>query len=493
MAVDGHARKIEPRVQWRNGEIRLVSIEATVGRDPDGRIISLRGTSHDVTQQREMEQRLEVLALRDPLTGLPNRSLFSDRLQQAIVKAQRKKSVFALLFLDLDGFKEVNDTLGHRVGDFLLADVAKRLQGKLRSSDTIARLGGDEFAVLTEDITNAESAEVVADRVCQALKDPFTIEGHELFLTVSVGFALCPEDAQQPEDLLRKADMAMYRSKEAGRNTYTRFNEALTAEANRRMTLIADLRRSRAQGQLHLLYQPQVDLQTGRISGAEALLRWSHPVFGELSPVEFIPLMEETGTIEHIGEWVLRQACEAARAWVMEGHTITIAVNVSFRQLMRGTFAETVRGILSETGLNPGQLEIGLTESTFHLESEHAAKQLLSCREHGVRIAIDDFGTGYSNLGHLRRYLVDNLKIDRSFTSAVGNGGHDTALVKAVVDLARALGLAVIAEGIETEEMAEKCKELGCKFGQGYLFGGPMPETSFRTALHTSRRKVASG
>jgi diguanylate cyclase (GGDEF)-like protein len=412
--------------------------------------------------------------------------LLNDRIRQAIAFAQRHAKQVAVLFLDLDGFKHINDSLGHPIGDKLLQSVAQRLVDCVRASDTVSRQGGDEFVVLLSEVEQAEDAAITARRMLQAISEPHSIDHHDLHVTTSIGVSICPDDGSDPETLIKNADTAMYQAKESGRQTFKFFRPAMNVRAVERQSIEEGLRRALEREELSLHYQPKIDLRTGAITGAEALLRWTHPTRGAVSPAQFIPVAEACGLIVPIGAWVLRQACAQARAWVDAGlPPMTLAVNVSAREFGDDNFPDGVFKILAETGLAPGALELELTETVLMKRAEAAAVVLQSLKERGVQVALDDFGTGYSSLSYLRRFPVDTLKIDQSFVRQISTGGADTTLVTAVIAMARGLKLRVVAEGVETLEELEFLRAQGCDEAQGYYFSRPVPAPQFARLLET--------
>ncbi len=429
----------------------------------------------DLTAVRSAEQKLYHLAHHDPLTGLPNRLLARDRLETAIDRARRKKVRVAVLFIDLDYFKRVNDTLGHNVGDDLLRELAQRLQNCIRHDDTVARLGGDEFMVVLGDIERIEEVVIVTKKIVAALGKPINLQAHELSISASIGISLFPDDADNREDLVRIADTAMYAAKGQGRNRYTFYTAAMTTAAMHYMGLDQDLRRGLQHNELVLHYQPQINMANGRIIGAEALVRWQHPSRGLVGALDIIPIAEESGLIVKIGEWVLRRACEQAREWRAAGlPPLRIAVNVSARQMHQKHLLNTIKAILFDTQMSPGELEIEITEST--LQSEAACLEtLLALKELGVSLAIDDFGTGYSCLSSLKNLPLHRIKIDRAFVRDIPQDLNDVAIAEAIIAIAHRLNLQVIAEGIETIEQAKFLRSRGCDEAQGYLYAKPLP------------------
>ncbi len=469
------------RVRRRDG--RTVWFESTIApiHDAAGRLTELVCVSRDVTARKAAELQLAHQAMHDALTGLPNRALFLDRLDHALRRRTRRGTgVLAVLFLDVDRFKVINDSLGHDAGDRLLVDVAGRLDAALRPADTVARFGGDEFTILCEDVAGELEAVAIAQRVIDLFEEPFDVDGRELFLTTSVGVALAAGSRpapRRPEDLIRDADAAMYRAKERGKARYELYDAAMREQALRRLELENALRRAIRRDELRLHLQPQIAVTGGALVGFEALVRWQHPERGLLGPAEFIPLAEETGLIVPIGEWVLRRACEEAARWAPG--ELLVSVNVSARQLAQADFVDVVASALRDSGLTPGSLCLELTESAVIESGPATLTTLHGLKALGVRLAIDDFGTGWSSLGHLRRFPLDLLKLDRSFVSGLGTAPQDTSIAAAIISLAHALGLTTVAEGIETDEQLAMLTSLGCDLGQGYLIGRPAPRESF--------------
>src|SRR5919112_504122 len=438
-----------------------------------GRLISLR----DITERKDLEQQLMQQALHDALTGLPNRALFMNRLELALARARRRESKVAVLFMDLDNFKFVNDSLGHEAGDLLLVAVCNRVQPCLRSEDTIARLGGDEFALLIEDVKCPSEPAYLAERIEEELRVPFTVGGQLVFVTASIGIAIGDSRQNPPEYLLREADLAMYRAKEEGKASHRVFNPDMKAETTERLRLENDLRRVLGRNELRVLYQPVVHLGTGRVIGMEALVRWEHPDRGVILPGEFVPLAEEIGLIIPIGRWVLREACRQARKWqecYPAGPPLSMGVNLSARQLRSSDLVEDVEGLLRETGLHPEHLILEITESAVLGEEDDRISTLQRLQALGVRFALDDFGTGYSSLSYLKRLPVSLLKIDRLFVERIGQDAEDEVLVSGIVYVASGLGLSVLAEGVETPEQLTRVKSLGCELAQGHYFSEPL-------------------
>ena len=430
----------------------------------------------DISAIKESEHELAHLAHHDPLTDLPNRLLFTDRAKQALALAQTQKRGCALLLLDLDHFKIINDSLGHNVGDQLLKLAGERLQALLGPSVTLARLGGDEFAVLAESCTQVVQAAALAQRILAALQQPFNFDGHQLFVSASIGISLFPNDALSAEQLLRNADSALFKAKSAGREGYALYTEELTAHAQNRVEIAGELRRALQQEELRVYYQPVHDLHDGRLVGVEALVRWQHPERGLVPPGEFIPIAERTGLIADIDGWVMNQACRQMCQWLADGVPVRfVAVNVSSRLFARRELYEQVAKVLHDTGLDPTFLELEVTESAVMDDPEVALEQLHRLRELGLRLAIDDFGTGYSSLLRLKRLPVQKLKIDQGFVAGLPGDEDDAAIVRVVIALAKSMGMQVHAEGIEQVEQARFLLDQECDMGQGYWFGRPMP------------------
>jgi diguanylate cyclase (GGDEF)-like protein/PAS domain S-box-containing protein len=448
----------------------------------------------DATRTRAMTAQIIHAAQHDFLTGLPNRILLNDRITQAIAFAVRHEIQIAVLFLDLDGFKHINDSLGHAVGDQLLQSVAERLVGGVRASDTVSRQGGDEFVILLSDMKEPEGAVVSATRLLAAVARPHSIAGHDLHVTASIGISVYPDDGLDAETLIKNADTAMYQAKENGRQNFQYFKPAMNIRAVERQSIEEHLRRALERREFALHYQPKINLLTGVISGVEALIRWTHPARGPVAPAQFIPVAEDSGLILAIGAWVLREACTQARAWTDAGlPAARMAVNVSSMEFRDENFLSNLTEILAETGLNPALLELELTESVLMKRAETAISILGALREQGVSVAIDDFGTGYSSLSYLRRLPIDVLKIDQSFVRQISDGDGDTAIVAAVIGMARSLKLRVVAEGVETlEELlflkAQKCDEV-----QGHYFSRPVLPEVFAQLLASGIQPLAAG
>ena len=473
----------------KNGEIypKWLSI-STIKDKHSGKVRDYIAIFSDITERKEAEKRIQFMAHYDALTGLPNRALLYDRLSQNLSHSQRNDKRVAVLFLDLDRFKTINDSLGHTVGDLLLQSVAERLKECLRAGDTVARLGGDEFVVILPDLEDTNYAGLVAGKILKCVAEPHVIKNNDLSTTASVGISVYPQDGGDRETLIKNADVAMYKSKEAGRNNYLFFQGEMNARAVERLSMENSLRRALERDEFALYFQAQVDAAAGRIIGAEALIRWLHPAMGLVMPGKFIPIAEESGMIVAIGEWVLRAACMKNRAWQEAGlPPVPVAVNLSALQFRQKELVQVVANTLRETGLEPRYLELELTESGIVQNAEAAINTLKELKSMGVLLSIDDFGTGYSNLGYLKRFPIDKLKIDQSFVRDLATDPDDAAIVRAIISLAKSLQLRAIAEGVETKEQLDFLSDHGCDEIQGYYFSKPVPEEEFRVLLGGTR------
>lgn len=460
--------------QRQNGEVYLEWLTISAVRDTRAATTHYVGVFSDITLIKQSQEKLDHMAHHDPLTALPNRLLFHDRLQHALLRAGRDQEQLAILFIDLDRFKNVNDTLGHHVGDELLQKVAGQLAARLREGDTLARLGGDEFIVLLERVDGEFGATQVAEKLMTMFDQPFTVAGHELFVTCSVGISLYPDDALDLNMLIRNADVAMYQAKARGRNGYRFYAPSMTGEGVERLRLETYLRRSLEKNEMFLNYQPQVEIDTGRLVGVEALVRWNHPELGLVPPARFIPLAEDSGFINQLGKWVLDEACRQMMRWQAQGLRVPkMAVNLSVKQFERGSIAGMVADILAETGLEPQRLQLEVTESVI-MNTGDALGFINDLHAIGVGLAIDDFGTGYSSLAYLKQLPVQTLKIDRSFIKDISTDVNDEAIAIAIIQLGKSMHLSVIAEGVETQEQAAFLLRHGCKLAQGYLYSRPV-------------------
>ena len=478
----------EEPIRTKDGAERILQTKKLPVFDGIGNIQYVLGISEDITERKKAEERLAYLAQYDSLTGLPNRSLFRDRLTQAMVRAKRNDRILALMFLDLDHFKEINDSLGHSTGDEVLQAVAGRLRASLRLVDTIARLGGDEFTIILENIARPDDVTMVAQKIWSAFSDPLVIQGREIFVTASIGITLYPRDVEDIDALLQTADIAMYHAKEEGRNTYEFYAAEMHDHAAERLNMEALLRRALERQEFLLHYQPKVTVHGGRIVGMEALIRWNSKELGVVSPAKFIPLAEKTGLIVPIGEWVLKVACAQNKAWQARGlPALLMSVNLSARQFQQKNLVEMIVGAIEATGLGARFLELEITESMIMHRPEKAIAVLQQLHDIGVQLSVDDFGTGYSSLAYLKRFPVQKLKIDQSFVRDITTDAEDAAIVGAVVAMAKSLELNVIAEGVETPEQLAFLAKLDCDEYQGYLFSRPLPADEIERSLEKNQ------
>jgi diguanylate cyclase (GGDEF)-like protein/PAS domain S-box-containing protein len=470
----------------RDGHEFSIEDSAAPIHDRTGRVTGAVIVFHDVSTARAMSHQMTHVAQHDVLTDLPNRLLLNDRIGQAISEAHREHTLFAVLFLDLDNFKHINDSLGHAVGDKLLQSVSRRLLASVRDSDTVSRQGGDEFVILLPHISHPDDAAPIAEKILLSLTAPHMVETRLLHTTGSIGICVYPVDGADADTLIKNADVAMYDAKEKGRNNCQFFEAEMNLRAVERQTTEASLHQALVQGEFLLLYQPKVNLETGEIAGIEALIRWQHPDRGLVLPSQFVTIAEDCGLIVEIGRWVLREACRQARAWQDTGFPpIPIAVNVSAIEFRHPGFVESVRTILLETRLEAQYLELELTESVLMKDAEAAVSLLQQLKVMGVRLAVDDFGTGYSSLSYLRQFPIDVLKIDQSFIATMAGSGHDSRIVGAIINLGKSLGQRVIAEGVETEGQRVNLQTQFCAEGQGYLFSKPLAALAFERLLQT--------
>jgi diguanylate cyclase (GGDEF)-like protein/PAS domain S-box-containing protein len=487
----GQSASFEYRMLKRSGEVVWVRDEAVLVPVETGQPLQMRGVIVDITERKNLEDKLSRHAFYDTLTGLPNRTLFMERLEHAVARRARgSENLLAVLFLDIDDFKVINDTLGHAAGDLLLASVARRLASDARAVDTPARFGGDEFTILLEGLQRPDEALAVAERIAQHIAEPIPVGDRDLTTSVSVGIGMLVDDKTSAEDLVRQADIAMYRAKQDGKARARLYDDQMSVDAWRRLELDRELRRAIERSELRVHYQPVVDLETGAMVEVEALVRWQHPDRGLLMPIEFVPFAESNGLITQIDSFVVREACRQVRAWGRKhsnGRRISVAVNFSPREFHAPGLVDLVTGTLLDTGLEPSRLKVEITESVMMLDGMIAPSIVRSLSELGVKIAIDDFGIGYSGLDYVKRFEVNTLKIDRSFVAGLGRRKEDTAIVSAAIAFARALDLEVVAEGIENRDQLELLRELGCTSGQGFLFSPAVPPAELEAMLRERR------
>jgi len=468
----------------KNGSIKPEWLNITRVCNAAGTTTNYVASFIDTSAIKASQEQLHHLAHHDNLTGLPNRLLLKDRLEQSFKRARREKRSVAVLFLDLDDFKKINDSLGHQVGDELLKQAARRIKALLRKNDTVARLGGDEFVILLDRLERPEDASLVARKVLSTLKQPFNLANRELYVGVSIGISIFPQDGEESDTLVKNADVSMYRAKQQGKNHFQFYTEELSQTANHRMELEADLRKALEGGQFELFYQPQVSLSDECIVAAEALLRWRHPEQGLIAAAEFIPLAEETGLILPIGEWVLREACRQLCAWDRQGHAgLRISVNISSVQIQRADLFDLVHSMLQESGLRPERLELEISEAFIMGGSEQHVAVLNRLKALGVGLSIDDFGSGYSSFSYLQRLPIDRLKLNRAFLNGVPSNTANSAIAGAVVALGEKFGIPVVAGGIEAVEQRLFAREIGCRTGQGFLYGKALPPDQFRKQM----------
>ncbi|MCD6526098.1 MAG: EAL domain-containing protein [Desulfuromonas sp.] len=486
--LDGEA--VEPSevmFQAKQGNIVQVEGSITCGGQLTQQPV-LWGICRDITERKQAEECLRHMAHHDMLTGLPNRVCFMERVEQAKLMSKRTQNQLAFLFLDLDRFKIINDTLGHAVGDQLLCTMGKRLRSAVREEDVVGRIGGDEFVVMLVNVDGVSIVEKIAEKIIKVLAEPLFIDGHELYITSSMGVTMFPKDGAKPEDLLKRADIAMYCAKAQGRNGFQFYQSSMDQEAGKRLIMENGLRKALEYDEFELYYQPKVNIASGEVTAVEALIRWHHSELGLVLPGEFISLAEETGLILPIGEWVLRRACEQSKAWQKEGlPPVRVAVNLSGHQLQQRDLVKQVMKILDETGVDPVLLELEVTETVIMQNPEYAVNVLNQLREQGVHISIDDFGTGYSSLAHLKRFSVNTLKIDKSFIRDIEKNDKDAAIATAIIDMGNSLDLNVIAEGVETLGQLAFLKSKDCDEIQGYLFSAPVPDKAIRELLENGK------
>jgi diguanylate cyclase (GGDEF)-like protein/PAS domain S-box-containing protein len=483
-------RDVTQTMRGADGEWRFLAFSGEPVFDADGAFAGYRGIARDVTKERRAEERIRRLAHFDELTGLPNRTMFMHTLQRALSLAERRAKQLALFFIDLDRFKNINDSLGHEAGDRLLQDVARRLRHHLRESDTVARLGGDEFVVLVEDCADPRELNAIAQNILNALGRPYTLAGREYHVTGSIGIASYPDDGVDPASLLKNADIAMYLAKDRGKNNFQFYSAQQNGHSFERLALESSLRHALERREFVLHYQPKIDIRSNRIVGVEALLRWNHPDLGVVAPSQFVPLAEETGLIVPIGRWVMRSACAQAAAWRDDGLPgMRVAVNLSARQFSDDGLIADIGDALAEAGLPPQGLELEITESMVMRNPERAVATLSRLRDLGIAVSIDDFGTGYSSLGYLKRFPIDNVKIDRSFIKDLPHDTDDAAITRAVIAMAQSLRIRVVAEGVETREQIEFLRTHECDECQGYFLSRPLPPAELALLARTWTRE----
>ncbi|MFL5374101.1 MAG: EAL domain-containing protein [Myxococcales bacterium] len=492
--VEGRSAHLESEIRIRHadGTWRTMLVRGAAVRDASGKATRMAGSQTDITDRKRAEEKLLHDALHDGLTGLPNRALFMDRVGQAMAfQARRSDYRFAVLMLDVDRFKTVNESLGHAMGDRLLASVAKRVWRCVRPGDTVARLSGDEFAVLLEDYAVAEEPRRVADRIIAEMAAPHDLGGTEVFTSASVGVAVGRPELAKPEDLLRDADVALYRAKDLGRSRYVVYHPSMRTRAREQLQFETDLRRALGRNELRVVFQPIVSLTTGLPTGCEALVEWQHPGRGRIPPSDFIPMAEETGLILPIGNWVLRESCKQVKAWAGRceaGPTPTVSVNLSARQLLHAELVDQVRAAISDAGIVPGQLRLEVTESVIMENAGPASLLLTQLKALGVHLLIDDFGTGYSSLSYLHNFRFDTLKIDRSFVSRIDTAQKNVEIVRTILSLSRALGMTAVAEGVETEGQVMQLQMLKCDSAQGFYFSRGLEGQAFAAMLSECKK-----
>jgi len=476
--------------QHKNGDKYAERLSVTTITNSENDIHQYAVIISDITKRKQDEERILYQANYDNLTGLPNRSLFVDRLNQSIVTMGRSKKNLGLLFIDLDGFKLVNDTLGHAVGDLLLQEASKRLSDCIRTGDTVARLGGDEFTIIMPNLDEPKNAPLLAQRVLDALSEPFSLGGHETFVSGSIGITVFPDDAKDAQTLLKNADAAMYLAKEKGKANYQFFTSDMNNQVQERLVVKTGLTKALESQEFKLLYQPKLDLLNNRIIGAEALMRWESPELGLVSPVKFIPILEETGMVIEVGAWAIRKACEQHLQWLEQGiPPIKIAVNLSARQLRDTSFVDIVKSALKDYGLPPSALEIEITESMIMSDARVIVAALEELHDFGINISMDDFGTGYSSLSYLKRFPIDTIKIDRSFVSDIHNSHDDAEIIHTIINMGQNLNRRIIAEGVEMKEQLDILKEFNCDEIQGYFFSKPLEHGVFKTFVENFENK----
>ncbi|OUQ89037.1 PAS domain S-box protein [Brevibacillus brevis] len=473
---------VECRINTQRNDVIWTESKINPIMDEEGNVTKLLLITRDVTDRKQSEETIHHLAYHDALTDLPNRRMYVQQLSKEMMQAKRFQSSLAVLFLDLDRFKDVNDSFGHDVGDMLLIEASKRLQACLKPGDVVARLGGDEFTIMQNQLQDRNEATALAEQIMYQLQRPFEMDGHVFNVSCSIGIALYPQDGDNPEDLLKRADTALYTVKSRGKNGYDFFDPTMEAKSLERILMENEMRKAIEQEQFQIYYQPKIDIATSAMTGMEALVRWVHPELGIIPPNRFIPIAEETGMILALGEWILKQACQQNKNWHDQGYTLKVSVNLSARQIYQKDLVEMIKDILQETKLSPHWLELEITESIF-VKMEEATAVLQQIRDIGIQISIDDFGTGYSSFSYIKSLPVDTIKIDASFIRDIHHNQESQAIVKAIVTIAQSLNMNVIAEGIELHDQVAALKENGCDHGQGYLFSKPLPTDDFDQLL----------
>ncbi len=487
-------RTLQLEVERKDGTTVWTETKFSFVRDKNSRTVGILGVSRDITERKHAEERIQYLATHDILTGLPNRMMFSRLLNQAIESARRHERQFAILFVDLDRFKIINDTMGHDAGDELLKEMAKRFRQSLRAvdvvgrpqekNDIVGRLGGDEFIILIEEVSNLNQVATLAQRVLSAAMKPMVILGEECRVTASIGISVYPSDGDDEQTLMRNADMAMYFAKEEGKNNFQFYSQNTQSQAFERLSIETNLRKALERNELYLEYQAKMNFKTGAITGVEALLRWKNPILGLVTPTQFIPVAEETGMIVPIGRWVIKTACAQNIAWQRQGlPPVRMAVNLSLRQLMDDKLLEDITAALNDSGMAPNLLEMEITESMVMYKPERLIEALTKIKNMGVRLALDDFGTGYSSLAHVKQFPIDTLKIDRSFIRNLSQNSEDKAIIEAIIAMGKTLSLNVVAEGVETMAQDEFLREHICDEMQGYYFSKPVAPDQFADLL----------
>lgn len=478
---------VECRINTQRNDVIWTESKINPITDEEGNVTKLLLVTRDVTDRKQSEETIHHLAYHDALTDLPNRRMYVQQLSKEMMQAKRFQSNLAVLFLDMDRFKDVNDSFGHDVGDMLLIEASKRLQACLKPGDVVARLGGDEFTIMQNHLQDRSEASALAEQIMNQLQRPFELEGHVFNVSCSIGIALYPQDGDNPEDLLKRADTALYTVKSRGKNGYDFFDPTMEAKSLERILMENEMRKAIEQEQFQIYYQPKIDIVTSAMTGMEALVRWVHPELGIIPPNRFIPIAEETGMILALGEWILKQACKQNKIWHDQGYTLKVSVNLSARQIYQKDLVEMIKDILRETNLSPDWLELEITESIF-VKMEEATAVLQQIRDIGIQISIDDFGTGYSSFSYIKSLPVDTIKIDASFIRDIHHNQESQAIVKAIVTIAQSLNMNVIAEGIELHDQVAALKENGCDHGQGYLFSKPLPTDAFDQFLRQEQQ-----